>query len=276
MKKPGTNPPKLDAFSFFTIAIALLVTFLIGSAIFAILISGAPNFIEAICTPEVLFALTLSLTTATVSTAVCFLLAAPTAYALTKTAMPLKKVANVILELTLSLPHILLGLSLLIIFSSGFGEYLRMIGIQFVFSPAGIVMAQLLVNLPFAIRLTRTAFANVDERLEYISKSLGASTMKSFLNVTLPLSRNSLISTYILTWARAMGEFGATLMLVGITRMKTETLPGSIYLNISTGHNEMAMATAILMLFISGIALLISNILSKSQSGGRLGIRERR
>lgn len=70
------------------------------------------------------------------------------------------------------------------------------------------------------------------------------------------------MSTFILTWSRALGEFGATLMVVGITRFKTETLPGSIYLSISTGDNQAAMATAMLMLMISGLALFLSRLLT--------------
>ncbi len=219
---------------------------------------------------EVRFAIGLSLWTSTISTVVCFLLALLTAFALTKTNMPCKRIANVLLELTLSLPYILLGLALLIIFSSDFGTFLKSMGIRVVFMPLGIVFAQLIVNLPFAIRLIRTAFAGVDPRIEFIAHSLGASHLRSFLTITLPLSQNQLISTFVLTWSRAMGEFGATLMLVGITRMKTETLPGAIYLNISTGNNEMAMATATIMLVISALALVASNLLSKSTLATRV------
>ena len=72
------------------------------------------------------------------------------------------------------------------------------------------------------------------------------------------------VSTLVLTWSRAMGEFGATLMLVGVTRMKTETLPGSIYLNISTGDNGMAMAAATIMLLIACSTLILTNLLNRS------------
>ncbi|MEG0071276.1 MAG: ABC transporter permease [Raoultibacter sp.] len=267
-------PKRFDVFSCFTIVVALLVTLFIGSAICAIVVGGAPSFGEAIRSEEVHFALGLSLKTATISSILCFALAIPTAFALTKTNMPCKRIAHILLELTLSLPYILLGLALLIMFSSPFGDVLKSMGIKFVFSPAGIVAAQLIVNLPFAIRLCRTAFAGVDSRLEFIAKSLGASSFTAFRTITLPLAKNALISTFILTWSRAIGEFGATLMLVGITRMKTETLPGSIYLNISTGNNDMAMATAIIMLVVSGVALLIANVLSAPKPTDRFSTEE--
>lgn len=254
-----------DIFSAITIVIALLVIFFIGSAISAIITGGIPCFAETIRSREILSALRLSFTTASISTVIVMALALPTAYALTRTDMPFKRLSGLMIELTLSLPYLLLGLSLLIIFSSPAGKWLKGHGFKVVFSPAGIVMAHILVNLPYAIRLIRTAFEASDQRLELIARTLGASPWKCFLTILLPLCRGSLVSTFILTWSRALGEFGATLMLVGVTRFKTETLPGSIYLSISTGNNPTAMATAMLMLVISGCTLFLSRIERKSR-----------
>jgi len=271
MKQKVEKTAKFDAFTLISISIALFVMLFIGSTIFAIIIGGIPNFALAFHSEEVKFAIKLSFVTATLSTVICMLLALPTSYALTKTDMPFKRTASILLELTLSMPYLLLGLSLLIIFSSGFGKMLKEFGIKVVFNQLGIVMAQLTVNLPFCIRMIRTAFSDVEERLEYIAQLLGASKFEAFRTITLPLCKSALVSTFILTWSRALGEFGATLMLVGITRMKTETLPGSIYLNISTGNNSMAMATAMIILLISGLALILSNLLSRNKSCGRTG-----
>lgn len=88
---------------------------------------------------------------------------------------------------------------------------------------------------------------------------MGASKWKRFLTITLPLCKNAIISTIILAWSRALGEFGATLMLVGATRMKTETLPASIYLHMATGDMGAAMASATVILFISFVSLLVTN-----------------
>lgn len=254
---------KPDIFSAVTVFIALSVILFIGSAVFAIAAGGLPSFLKVIRQKEVCFALGLSAATATLSTIIVMLLALPTAYALTRTSMPFKALSGAVIELTLSLPYILLGLSLLIMFSSPVGKWLKEHGIKVVFSPAGIVMAHILVNLPYAVRLIRTAFDASDQRLEFIARTLGASPFRCFLTILLPICRRNLMSTCILTWSRALGEFGATLMLVGITRFKTETLPGSIYLSISTGDNEAAMATATLMLLISGIVLSASRLLTR-------------
>ena len=111
-----------DLFSAITIGTALLVIFFIGSAISAVIISGIPCFAETIRSEEVLFAFRLSVTTASISTVIVMALALPTAYALTRTDMPFKRLSGLMIELTLSLPYILLGLSLLIIFSSPAGK----------------------------------------------------------------------------------------------------------------------------------------------------------
>ena len=151
---------------------------------------------------------------------------------------------------------------LLILFSSEFGKALKELGFQVVFDVKGIVIAQFFVNFPYAMKMVKTAFMQVDRRLEIIAGMLGASKWKQLTTIILPLSRNALISMIVLVWSRAIGEFGATLMLVGITRMKTETLPGSIYLSISTGDTEMAMAAATIMLCIAMISLTVINRLN--------------
>ena len=143
------------------------------------------------------------------------------------------------------------------------------------FEPTGIVFAQLIVNLPFAIRMVRTAFSDVNPRMEFVAKTLGATSGDVFRTIILPQCRNSIISTTVLTWARGMGEFGATLMLVGVTRMKTETLPGSIYLSISTGNNDTAMATAMIMLLLSAATLVVANVLNRPVGASRVGPAER-
>ena len=248
-----------------------MVLLFIGSAIFAIVAGGISHFGEAISSEEVLFSLRMSVTTSSISTVICLLLSLPTAYALSHVAFPGKRLAEILMELTLSLPYILLGFALLLIFSSPLGKALKEAGFAVVFSPAGIVFAQMIVNLPFAIRMMRTAFAGVNPRVEFVAQTLGAMPWDVFRTIIVPMCRNQIISAFVLTWARGMGEFGATLMLVGVTRMKTETLPGSIYLSISTGNTETAMATAIIMLLVSAFTLVVANVLDRPTGASRVG-----
>ena len=265
-----------DLFPVVCIIIACVPLLFIGSAILTIVAGGVTHVGEAVTSEEVLFSLRMSVVTSTISTTACLLLALPTAYALTRTNMPFKRAAETLMQLTLSLPYILLGFALLLMFSSPAGKALKDIGLAVVFQPVGIVFAQLIVNLPFSIRMVRTAFGDVDPRMEFVAKTLGASSFETFRTIILPICRNSIISTFVLTWARGMGEFGATLMLVGVTRMRTETLPGSVYLSISTGNTDTAMATAMIMLIVSAVTLVVANVLSKPVGGSRVERKRRR
>lgn len=253
---------KISTFDFFeilTIIITFIVIIFTTALLLAIVLKGIPYLGAAFYSEEVRFSIRLSLYTASIATLICMLLAIPTAYALTRTVFPFKKACQMIIELPLSMPYLVLGLSLLIVFSSDFGKALKELGFKVVFDKNGIIIAQTVVNLPFAIRFIRTAFEEVDERLEFISGSLGATKWERFITITLPLARNGILSTIILTWSRALGEFGATLMLVGATRMKTETLTTSIYLNLATGDTRASMASATVILIISLLSLFLTN-----------------
>ncbi|MGL6292773.1 ABC transporter permease [Eubacterium aggregans] len=250
----------------------LLSIVFIGGNVLVIALLGASSLVDCLLDAETLFAIGLSIRTASISNLICFVLAIPTGYALTRIHIPLRPVVEVILELTLSLPYIVLGLSLLIIFASPMGQALKEAGFPVVFNQNGIVVAQLAVNLPFVIKLAVTAFSGVDPKLERVGGLLGATPGQCFITVLLSLCKNVLISAFILVWSRALREFGATLMLVGITRMKTETLQASIYLNVSTNDLGAALASAFILLVISGISLTIANALTGSKGwGGRYG-----
>ncbi len=258
---------KISLFDGASLVITLLTVLFLTASVGTIIIGGLPFLPAAFRSAEVLFSIKLSLVTSTLSTMLCFLVGIPCAYALARCNMPLRNVCRLVLELPLSLPYLVLGLCLLMMFSSEAGRMLKAFGIRVIFEPAGIVMAQWLVNIPFVVRLMRTALEELDGRLEFIAGTLGASRWQRFCTITLPLCRNSILMAAILTWSRAIGEFGATLMLVGVTRMKTETLPASIYLNISTGDNGMAMASAVILLAISGAALMLSTLLHRRIEG---------
>ncbi|MBO4352885.1 MAG: nitrogen fixation protein NifC, partial [Eggerthellaceae bacterium] len=164
-----------DPFPVLCIIAACVALLFIGSAILTIVASGVTHLGEAVSSEEVLFSLRMSVMTSTISTTICLLLALPTAYALTRTNMPLKRAAETLMQLTMSLPYILLGFALLLMFSSPAGKALREWGFAVVFQPTGIVFAQLIVNLPFSIRMIRTAFGDVNPRMEFVAQTLGAS-----------------------------------------------------------------------------------------------------
>ncbi len=250
-----------NIFDMISVLITAGIVLYILFALLSIIIGGIPYLKEAFLSREVRFSVFLSIYTASISTSICAFLAIPCAYGLTRTAIPLKKAAQIIIEMPLALPYLVLGLCLLVVFSSDFGKALKDLGFKVVFDRKGIIMAQLTVNLPFAVRIMKNAMTQIDSRLEFIAGTLGASRWERFSTILLPLCGPSILTMIILVWSRALGEFGATLMLVGVTRMKTETLPASIYLNISTGDNGMAMACAIILLMIAALSLAVTSLL---------------
>lgn len=251
---------------FFMVSVlaAAVVTLFVFTAMSFVVVKGIPYLPETVKSKEVRFALGLSLRTSLISTAICMVMGIPAAYALTRKSFRAGKLFNLIVETPLSVPNIMLGLSLLLMFASVPGKALSAHGFRVIFNVNGIVLAHLLVNQPFVIRMMRTAFLNIDPRYEMIAGSLGAGNFRTFFLITLPLAKNSIIGAAVLAWSRALGEFGATLMLVGATRMKTETLPTSIFLNMATGDTGPAMACAMILLMISVISLLVTNLLNTS------------
>lgn len=212
---------------------------------------GMPLLPEAVLLKEVQFAIGLSLKTSVISTIICLVLAAPIAYFLYQSR--LKHWLMPILYLPLALPHIVSGVALLLFFGHmGIGGFLeKHLNLSFVFTQQGIILAQTFVNLPFAIKLLTVGLENLNTKQLFVARTLGASRWQCFYYVTLPLLKATILSTVVLTWSRALGEFGAVIMVAGATRMKTEILPTSIMLNLSTGDLDLAMSIAVVLMMIS-------------------------
>jgi molybdate transport system permease protein len=236
---------------------SLLLAFILA-AIGTVLARGLPELLTTLKAPPILFAARLSLVTSLASTALCLVVAAPVAYALARYRLPGRGLLASALRIPLTLPPIVSGVCLLLLFgTTSFGEALIRLGFQFIFSVPGIIVAQFFVNVPSLITVLKAAIEAVDVRLECVARTLGCSPAGAFARVTLPLVKNGLVAGIILTWSKAMGEFGAVLMLAGATRFKTETLPISLYLHMSTGDLEGVMSVATLLILLSLTSLTI-------------------
>ncbi|MCK4811540.1 MAG: ABC transporter permease subunit, partial [Methanosarcinales archaeon] len=113
------------------------------------------------------------------------------------------------------------------------------------------------VNISFMLRIMRSTFEGISPRYEYVAQTLGCNPMQAFLQTTLPMSKNGLMAGGIITWSKGIGEFGAALMLAGATRLKTETLPISLFLNMSSNDLDLAIAAATILIVISVASLYI-------------------
>jgi len=223
-------------FTSIIIASMVFVVGLIIVAISMILIRGGPNILKSIGTREIQFAIKLSFATSLVSTALCIIVAVPVAYGLSRLNFPGKRFAAIVLDVPIALPPIVSGVALLLLFgTTSFGKTLADWGLEVVFTPLGIVLAQFFVNIPYMIKVLQSTIDDIDPRMEFVARTLGCTRLQAFVKVTLPLARNGLVAGIVITWARGLGEFGAALMLAGATRLRTETLPVSLFLNMSVG-----------------------------------------
>lgn len=248
-----------SSFKIITMTFGLVLAVFIVALLIGVVTHTTPKaLLESLLSGEIQFAIRLSLITSVISTIFCIVVSVPAAYALARYNFPGKNILNTILDVPLALPPLVAGVALLILFgTTSFGKGLAEAGIKFVFTPLGIILAQFFVNMPFMFRVLRSTFQGINPRYEYVAQTLGSTEAGAFWRVTLPMARNGLMAGSIITWCRGIGEFGAALMVAGSTRMQTETLPISLYLNMSCGELPLAIASATILIVISLISLFI-------------------
>jgi molybdate transport system permease protein len=202
-------------------------------------------------------ALWMSIWTSFTTTFIALLFAIPMGYALSRLRFPGRFLADAIVDLPIVFPPLVAGLTLLVFFSqTAPGRWIQQdLGIEFVFQPKGIVLCQFVAAASFAIRSAKTAFDDVDQRYENVALTLGCTQWGSFRRVSLPLARNGIIAGGILTWARAFGLFGPLMIFVGSFRGRTEVLSTTIFLEQSVGNLEVALAIALMLIFVALLAV---------------------
>ncbi|MFP4497174.1 MAG: ABC transporter permease [Vulcanimicrobiota bacterium] len=216
------------------------------------------TFKASVLDPEIQFSVKLSLITASITTVLAVLLGIPVSYALSRFKIPGKNIVDTIIDFPIVLPPAVVGICLLILFRYPIMQKMQdLSGIEFVYSQPGIVLAQFSIAASFGIRSIKAAFDSINPRFEQVARTLGCSPSKAFWKVTLPLAKDGIIAGIVVTWARAIAEFGPILFFCGATRMKTDVMPVAIFLNISIGHIEMAVAICILMMITSGFTLIL-------------------
>ena len=236
------------------LALFALVIILAGS-----IFSNPSALVSAFLSEEVQFAIALTLLTATIATALALAASIPAAYLLSRARFPGKDFVDALINIPIALPPVALGTALLIFFTNtSLGVFIDNSIVKFVFEPPGIVLAQFSVISVLAVRLMKPVFDGIDPRYEKIARTLGHGELGSFLKVALPLAKEGVFGAAVLAWARAMGEFGATVTLAGATRFKTETLPVAMFLDLSLANLEGAMAIILILLALTIAVLLIS------------------
>jgi molybdate transport system permease protein len=207
--------------------------------------------------PEVLDALRLSLVSATLATALCLVLGVPLAWTLSRAAFPGARLVRALVTVPLVLPPVVGGVALLLVLGRNglVGRWLdRWFGVTLPFSTAGVVLAEAFVALPFLVISVEGALRAADLRYEDAAATLGASRWTTFRRVTLPLVAPGIAAGAVLCWARALGEFGATITFAGNFPGRTQTMPLAVYLALETDP-QAAIVLSLLLFAVSVVVL---------------------
>ena len=230
----------------------------------------------------------LTFQTCWITAVLSIIFAVPTAYVLTRYNFPLKRLFDSILDIPIVLPPLVIGLSLLILFNqvilfdrsieewcafiiSGFNEKIPNsiplnIPEGITYKVPAIILAQFTVSCAFAVRTMRTTFEAIDTRQEEVALTLGCNRSKAFWMIVMPQAKFGIMTAGILAWARALGEFGPILVFAGATRGKTEVLSTTVFLEISIGNLEGAVAVSFLMITAAIIVLVLVRLLGSRKT----------
>jgi molybdate transport system permease protein len=213
------------------------------------------SLIDLLSTRDSLDALRVSLTVSLLAASISVALGVPLAYLLARADFPGRGLLRAIVTVPLVLPPVVTGVALL----SGFGRqgwFGRLFGTGLPLTTAGAVLAATIVSMPFLIISVEGAFRSSDGRLELMASSLGAGPLETFWRVTVPVARPAIVAGAVLAWARALGEFGATITFAGRVQGVTRTLPLEVVLAYEQ-NTDRALALSVLLLAIS-LAVLVA------------------
>ena len=211
-------------------------------------------------------ALRLSLFTSTIATVITILFGTPFAYMLARWRFRFKSWLELMIDLPIVLPPSVAGLALLMAFGRRglFGSALSIFGISLPFTTTAVVLAQAFVAAPLYVRSARIGFAEIDKQLEEAAQVEGANHWQLFYEVMFPLAGRALLSGAILTWTRALGEFGATILFAGNLEGITQTMPMAIYLGFERNLG-IALALSVVLVVVSVFLLMITRRLEQPE-----------
>jgi molybdate transport system permease protein len=251
-RRLGDRPLALVA-GLFAVFLGLPVITLVGRAVF----SGA--LAQVAGSSAVLAALELSLVTTAMSLLVTVAIGLPLAYVLARRSFRGRWLVEAIVDLPIVLPPSVAGLALLLVLGRRglLGGPLTAAGLDIAFTTIAVVIAQAFVSAPFFIRSARAGFIGVDRDLEDAARVDGASERRLFWDITVPLAAPALAAGLVMTWARALGEFGATIMFAGNVEGRTQTLPLVVYSEFQAGDLDASIAAAAILV-VAAFGVLVA------------------
>ena len=239
--------------------ILLIVLLLAADLMF----TSVADFQEAIQKPEIQAAFKLTLVSCSAAALLSVWVGTPLGYVLSRYQFPGRTIVDTLVDIPIVLPPLVMGLSLLILFHLKIGDWeletwLRdTVGFPVTYRWPAVVLAQFSVACAFAVRTMRVTFDQINPRAEDVARTLGCSRGQAFMQVALPQAWRGMIAAATIAWARALGEFGPILVFAGATRMRTEVLSTTVFLELSIGNLNAAVAVSLLMVLMAVVVLLI-------------------
>jgi len=197
----------------------------------------------------------LTIVSCAITTVLSLVVAVPLGYLLSRHDFRGRHLVDAILDVPIVLPPLVLGISLLILFQ--FWPF-RAVADRVVFQVPAVVLAQFMVSAAFAARIMRAGFDQIDPRQERVALTLGCTRAQAFFRVVLPQAAGPVLAAGTIAWARALGEFGPLLVFAGATRMKTEVLSTTVFLELSIGNLRAAVAVSVLMVLAAVMVLVVT------------------
>jgi len=224
------------------------------------------DFYEALAKPEIRAALRLTILSCTVAAILSVWVGTPLGYLLSRYSFPGRWLVDTLVDIPIVLPPLVLGLSLLILFHQPFfglqveSIFRDSIGFPITYRWPAVVLAQFSVACAFSVRTMRVTFDQMNPRAEEVARTLGCTRGQAFWQIALPQARRGIVTAFTIAWARALGEFGPILVFAGATRLRTEVLSTSVYLELSTGNLDAAVAVSLLMVILAVVVLLVLRV----------------
>jgi molybdate transport system permease protein len=264
-----TRPGDALASGLAVAALALLAGFISLPFVSLLLWTASENAWRAMASPVAIDALLLSIKTTSVSLAIILILGTPAAYVLARAEFPGKKVVETLIDIPAVLPPSAAGIALLLTFGRFglVGQHLEVLGVTVTFTTAAVVIAEVFVAGHFYVRQAAVGFAGVRRDVEEAALVDGAGRYAAFTKVTVPLAFPALVAGAMMAWARALGEFGATIVFAGSFRGVTQTIPLAIFAEFQ-GNIDAAVALSVLVLgFAFAVILTVRYLTAKSANG---------
>lgn len=244
-------------------AYALLIVAMLAADI---LYTSPAQILRALRNEAIQHSAIVSFVSCTLSALFSLWVAVPAGYLLVRFSFPGKRFVDALFDIPIVLPPLVVGVSLLILFRTAPGRAIESV-IPITYEFPAVVLAQFTVAAALAARTMRATFEQLDPRSEQVAMTLGCSRGQAFVRVTLPESWRGIVTAGSLAWARSLGEFGPVLVFGSATRMKTEVLPTSVFLELSIGDVESALAISLLMVLLATLVLIVARAVGGRISG---------